>query len=127
MEKSGGGLPLPFAKVKLNKAEQGAVPVMSNIPLQPPPSVTHESKPCENDQEINYASVIPQNDEIGNSYEFVMQTLKGINESLASTDSSKVEEIDKRLNILEHLWTDGKIDDKLKHLLVKTAEGTLFR
>lgn len=126
MEISGAGLPMPFAKVKLNVNDSSAtVPVINNVPLQPPPSsMTSLQKPCESVKESNYSSNLSE--KLGNSLEPVMDTLREINGALASTDSSKVEEIDKRLKILETMWTDGKIDDKLKILLVNTAKGRVF-
>lgn len=114
---------MPFARVKLNVSESNTVPVISSIPFQPPPSMKSVPKPCESNKELDVSSVATEKSEMGNSFELVMNTLKEINESLVSTDSTKVEEIEKRLNILETMWTDGKIDDKLKTLLVNTAKG----
>lgn len=114
---------MPFAKVKLNVIDTNTVPVISSVPLQPPPSMTNVPKPSEIDTDLNYSSIASEKNELGNSFELVMNTLREINDSLASTDSSKVEEIEKRLNILEAMWTDGKIDDKLKNLLMNTAKG----
>lgn len=131
VEKSGGlggGLPLPFAKVQQTVIESNTVPVTSSLPLPPPPSMTNETKSCESNPESSSSSDLPQKtDDIGNSYDFVMKTLRESNMSLMSTDRSKVEEIDKRLNMLDAMWTDEKIDDKLKVLLVKSAEGSVYR
>lgn len=125
VESSGAGLPMPFARVKLNVNEVTTVPVISNVPLLPPPSMTSIPKSCESGEELNCSSAVSDKNESGDSLELVMNSLKEINGSLVSTDSPKVEEIDKRLNVLETMWTDGKIDDKLKILLAKTARGTV--
>lgn len=118
VESSGAGLPMPFARVKLNIVESNTPPPSNSLPLLPPPSMTIVPKPSESS-----TSVVSEQNELGNSFELVMSTLREINESVASTDSSKVDEIEKRLNVLETLWMDGKIDDKLKILLVNTAKG----
>lgn len=123
VEKSGAGLPMPFARIKLNVTELGTPPATVSGPLQPPPSMTSAPKSCESNKELNDASTVCETSDVGNSLELVMKTLRDINESLVSTDSSKVEEIEKRLNILQAMWTDGKLDDKLKVLLVTTAKG----
>jgi len=123
VERSGAGLPMPFAKVKPNAYESNTIPVMNSVPLQPPPSMPSVVKSCESEKESNSSSVLLDEKELGNSLEVVMNTLREINESLAATDSAKVEEIEKRLNILEVMWADGKIDDKLKILLMNTAKA----
>lgn len=122
VEKSGGGLPLPFAKVKPNAEPSNVTPVLSHHLPQLPPSMMSDSKQIESDnQHLDHSSTICQENELQNSQEIVMKTLRGMNESL--NDTSKIEEIDKRLNILDAMWTDGEINDKLKISLVKTVEG----
>ncbi len=127
VESSGAGLPMPFARVKLNVNESNTAPVISNIvPLQPPPSMTSVPKSSESDKELNCPSTVTETNDLRNSQELVMNTLREVNESLISTDSVKVEEIEKRINVLEAMWIDGKIDDKLKALLLNTAKGDTF-
>ncbi|KAG4077732.1 hypothetical protein HA402_011161 [Bradysia odoriphaga] len=124
VEKSTAGLPMPFARVKSSANESNkAPPAINNVPLAPPPSVTNAFKSpegCESSAKVPGAF---ETNESGNSEDLVLSTLKEINKSLESTDSAKFEEIEKRLSILEVMWTDGKIDDKLKSLLAKTARA----
>lgn len=122
VEKSTAGLPMPFARVKSNASESNSVaPISNSVPLAPPPSMTNAPKPSEGCESSE--KVYDETNNLGNSQELVMSILKEINKSLVSTDNTKVEEIEKRLSVLESMWTDGKIDDKLKTLLAKTARG----
>lgn len=125
VEKSTGGLPMPFARVKSNVNESNTItpPISNSVPLAPPPSMTNAPKSSE---VYDSSEQVLETNELGNSQELVISMLKEINNSLVPTDSAKVEEIGKRLSILEVMWADGKIDDKLKSLLAKTAQGWLL-
>lgn len=124
VESSGAGLPMPFARVKSNINQSDTAPVtIGSVALQPPPSMTMVPKSCEGTMEINGSVAIADSNELGDAQESVMNMLNEINQSLASTDATKVEEIGKRLNTLETLWVEGRIDDKLKTLLANTAKG----
>lgn len=124
VESSAAGLPMPFARVKVNANEATAAPAtIGSVPLQPPPASMTNAPKSYDKNEVNVLVAATEKIEIGNAQEVVMGTLRDVNQSLAAANATKVEEIAKRLAVLETMWSEGKIDDKLKVLLSNTARG----
>ena len=127
VQTSAAGLPMPFARVK----SQPPPPIMPNAesPVFSPTSLPPPKLPVSATNADTFLKPTPSPPPPADSTtdisspQVMLEQIQNFAKTLTSLDYTKLEEIQKRLDIINSMWLDNSFDDSLKTKLVKIGNG----
>lgn len=121
VQTSSAGLPMPFARVK----QQPPPPLQSSLPAFTTPLLLPANRPPPPKADSFTTPEDPSLEPIIEpevSHTVTLQTLHTILKSLTGLDKAKLDEIEKRLGLLNTMWLENQLDSKLQLRLAKITE-----
>lgn len=122
------GIPLPFSTAKYQPppVDTAPLPVAVTQPVLPPPPATTMFKPSAPPEEASTESVTDHFDSAAAKY-FSYSVFTGLADAMAThTDAGKLSEIRKRLETLDQMWQENKLNESAQKNLYELAKGTNF-